>query len=252
VITTPARAAGLDHRLGHILEGYDADIVLWDSHPLTLGATPKQVWIDGIPQIDDPKTVGGKGEAWQRAPLTPDWSKEIKKTLDYDGLPPLEADSGKRVQGEKVVFGNVCEVWMRDSTAGAKGVKNVLGGVKREGASAWERERKNSTIVLINGKIICVSPPPSSPVVFATSTDCLSSLSPSETHTLIDLKCGSLSIGLTTWGSALGLAEIEAEGSTTDGPVFAPLWNNIPKIYNDTGGAANAEDGLMFGGRDTL
>ncbi|KAI0710537.1 hypothetical protein C8Q76DRAFT_858520 [Earliella scabrosa] len=31
---------------------YDADIVLWDSHPLALGATPQQVWIDGVAQIN--------------------------------------------------------------------------------------------------------------------------------------------------------------------------------------------------------
>ena len=27
-------------------------IVIWDSHPLALGATPRQVYIDGIPQLE--------------------------------------------------------------------------------------------------------------------------------------------------------------------------------------------------------
>ncbi|QRW21800.1 amidohydrolase family protein [Rhizoctonia solani] len=52
--STPAQIAGYSHRLGYIKQGYDADIVIWDSHPLSLGATPQQVYIDGSPQLDEP------------------------------------------------------------------------------------------------------------------------------------------------------------------------------------------------------
>ena len=34
VTTTPATAAGLSHRIGHLREGSDADVVLWDTHTL--------------------------------------------------------------------------------------------------------------------------------------------------------------------------------------------------------------------------
>lgn len=47
VTSTPARALGLDHRIGHIRPGYDADLVVWDAHPLATGATPLQVVVDG-------------------------------------------------------------------------------------------------------------------------------------------------------------------------------------------------------------
>lgn len=47
VTSTPARALGLDHRIGYIRPGYDADLVVWDAHPLAVGATPLQVVIDG-------------------------------------------------------------------------------------------------------------------------------------------------------------------------------------------------------------
>ena len=33
------------------------DIVIWDSHPLALGATPRQVYIDGIPQLENPQEL---------------------------------------------------------------------------------------------------------------------------------------------------------------------------------------------------
>jgi hypothetical protein len=38
---------GLDHRIGKIESGYDADIVIWDRHPLSLGAAPRAVYIEG-------------------------------------------------------------------------------------------------------------------------------------------------------------------------------------------------------------
>lgn len=37
VTTIPADLSGLDYRIGYLRKGYDADVVMWDSHPLTLG-----------------------------------------------------------------------------------------------------------------------------------------------------------------------------------------------------------------------
>src|ERR1700734_3270270 len=50
--SVPAKALGMGHRVGYARVGYDADIVLWDSHPLALGAAPIQVFIDGIGLFD--------------------------------------------------------------------------------------------------------------------------------------------------------------------------------------------------------
>ncbi|KAI9282649.1 hypothetical protein BY458DRAFT_496867 [Sporodiniella umbellata] len=52
VTSVPAHAIGLGHRVGSLKVGYDADIVIWDREPLELGASPLQVFIDGIPQFD--------------------------------------------------------------------------------------------------------------------------------------------------------------------------------------------------------
>ena len=57
-----------------------ADIVLWDSHPLALGATPQQVWIDGVAQINAPHLLT-KPEAFQELPKTPNFDKEREQTL---------------------------------------------------------------------------------------------------------------------------------------------------------------------------
>lgn len=54
VTSAPAELLGLGERIGKVKEGFDADIVLWDSDPLSVGAAPQQLWIDGIPQFNDP------------------------------------------------------------------------------------------------------------------------------------------------------------------------------------------------------
>lgn len=54
VTTAPAERLGLGDRLGKIKPGFDADVVVWDSDPLSVGAAPVQVWIDGNAQFDQP------------------------------------------------------------------------------------------------------------------------------------------------------------------------------------------------------
>jgi imidazolonepropionase-like amidohydrolase len=54
VTTAPAERLGLSQRLGKVKPGFDADIVVWDSDPLSVGAAPVQVWIDGTAQFEDP------------------------------------------------------------------------------------------------------------------------------------------------------------------------------------------------------
>ncbi|ROW07909.1 hypothetical protein VMCG_03446 [Cytospora schulzeri] len=70
VTTEPADLLGLGQRLGKIKPGYDADIVVWDSDPLSVGASPLQVWIDGTAQYEDPVEL----KKPLTAPMTPDLS----------------------------------------------------------------------------------------------------------------------------------------------------------------------------------
>jgi hypothetical protein len=222
--TEPAIALGLDHRIGSVSEGYDADLVIWDSHPLALGATPKQVFIDGIAQLEDPKFLTEKGPEFQRQPWTPSWDDEIKKTLKYDGLPPLR--SGKKLRN--VEFLNVASLWQRQGV----NVVNSLG--------VSQLTPTNHTVVVSEGKVSCVG----------QVGDCASFRSLE--HEVIDLKGGSLSIGVTTFGSPLGLSEISSELAASDGERYQPLDADAPAILNGQAGAIAAVDGLQFEGRDTL
>lgn len=47
VTINPAIQLGIDHRTGSIEEGKDADLVVWDEHPLSVYAVPLMTFIDG-------------------------------------------------------------------------------------------------------------------------------------------------------------------------------------------------------------
>jgi imidazolonepropionase-like amidohydrolase len=53
VTINAAKGLRLGHRIGALKPGYDADIVLFDRHPLLLGARPDKVFIDGQLMIDN-------------------------------------------------------------------------------------------------------------------------------------------------------------------------------------------------------
>ncbi|ATY61083.1 carbohydrate esterase family 9 [Cordyceps militaris] len=54
VTSAPAELLGLGRRLGKVKAGFDGDLALWDSDPLSVGAAPVQVWIDGVAQFAKP------------------------------------------------------------------------------------------------------------------------------------------------------------------------------------------------------
>jgi imidazolonepropionase-like amidohydrolase len=107
VTTTPAKSIGLDHRMGYIRPGYDADIVVWDSFPLALGATPKQTYIDGIPQIINPHVTQKPDEA-QKITKSGDYEEETAEALATRGDPDLRP----KKQVEAVIFQDVAALYL--------------------------------------------------------------------------------------------------------------------------------------------
>jgi imidazolonepropionase-like amidohydrolase len=67
---------------------------------------------------------------------------------------------------------------------------------------------------------------------------------------IVDLEGGTVTPGLTSFGTPLGLVEIRLEPSTNDGRVYDPLDGDLPTILGDT--VMRAQDGLMFGGQNLL
>ncbi|KAG8977393.1 hypothetical protein FRC05_001791 [Tulasnella sp. 425] len=226
VTTTPADVAGFGHRLGYVQPGYDADIVVWDSHPLSLGATPQQVFIDGIPQIEKSVKVP-KPEALQQPPKTPNWDKEAKEAVKYRGLPPLKGDNA-----EEVILYNIKSAWERQSSGRFVEVQAEPQVTKDN------RTWYDSIMHFAEGELVCSS--------FRPDLLCLQDRLPDVPK--IDLEGGSVGPGLTSFGGYLGVVEIDQEPSTNDGYSYGPF----DKEFEVVADLSRAVDGLSFEGRDML
>ncbi|THH10380.1 hypothetical protein EW145_g1372 [Phellinidium pouzarii] len=244
VISTPADVMGYDHRIGYIRAGYDAgelrdetcrmrcdeltmpvDIVLWDSHPLQLGATPMQVFIDGIAQLESPYVVE-KSPSLQSIPETPNFDKETKETINHEGLPPLT--SQQIITDAIVAFTNVSNIWLRD---------HDVRQIKELGFAG----DSPGVVVVESGEIICAG----------SAAACALHLTSADVTTF-DLRGGSISPGLVSCGTYLGLQEISMEKSTVDGVVYDGFSEKMPKILGGEDAVIRAADGLMFATRNML
>lgn len=52
VTLNPAKLLHIDHRVGSIKEGKDADLVLWNNHPLSVYSKAEKTYIEGVPYFD--------------------------------------------------------------------------------------------------------------------------------------------------------------------------------------------------------
>jgi len=238
VTTTPATAAGLSHRIGYLREGSDADVVLWDTHPLQLGATPVKVWIDGVIEVpiaiekggsdhSVPVGIGKEHPGWQEVPKVPSWDEERQRAIEWEGLPPL---GGTQLR-DTVVFTNVSELWVKHPEHGI---------VQQFNPGFTKFDPKDQVVVVNSGKVTCVGP----------SGSCAGFVSSDSRHT--NLRGGVISPGLTSFGSTLGLQEIEQDASTGPGQPYDALVRDVPKIVGDIGGVERASDALLFHTRSAL
>lgn len=110
--------------------GYDADIVVFDSHPLSIGATPLQVYIDGRATLDD-ETV-------------------------KDSSAPVLHESEQKPKMRTKLEANVREETCRQMAYG----KMVITGITKSYlGDAGPSSTGNLTLVLDNGKAICFDSP---------------------------------------------------------------------------------------------
>lgn len=116
--SAPAELLGFGERLGKIKPGFDADVVVWDSDPLSLGAAPVQVWIDGAPQFQDPVEL--------KKPITSPIKPDIALAETHEDIESI---------GD-VVF---------------TGVTNI----RMPGLSSSSEMKGPATVVVSEGKIVC-------------------------------------------------------------------------------------------------
>ncbi|KAI1206475.1 composite domain of metallo-dependent hydrolase [Annulohypoxylon truncatum] len=179
IIGHPARLIGLDNRLGFVRPGYDADLVVWDRHLLQVGATPLEVYIDGV-------SVARASESVWKASESAAFTKEAPPSRS-DDIPGNECKSG---QSDIVVHG------LKVSFIGDDGIRSE------------EPETGNVTVVVREGRIVCVG-----------GSKCETSAKQAVEDSIpsIDLQDGYMLPGLTIVTRQHGLTEMHQEPSTSDG-----------------------------------
>ncbi len=91
VTINPAKLLHIDHRVGSIKEGKDADLVLWNEHPLSVYAKPIKTLIEGATYFDLEKDLQ------QRKAVEKERGTLIQMMLkEKDGGSTMQAPNGKK------------------------------------------------------------------------------------------------------------------------------------------------------------
>lgn len=197
ITSIPAKAIDLDFRVGYLRPGYDADITVWNTHPLNLGATPLQVFIDGQPQLDQKMVEKSMGTSFT-ASEAEETKSNIKPQMRYEPEAEHREDFCSRAtkDGQNFIITGI--------------QKAFLDNYPELSVSAEEASNGPLDLVISDGSVLCLG----SRTSCATQS---SELKASGNAVEIDLQNGHLFPGLTAVTSTLGVQEIAALPSTGDG-----------------------------------
>ncbi|RUS35081.1 hypothetical protein BC938DRAFT_476063 [Jimgerdemannia flammicorona] len=251
VTSVPARAMGLDHRIGHLRLGYDADVVIWENHPLTLGARPAQVVVDGV-ELDfeedlltkQARKVLGEEDENEKAnkeeikPMAKLEKHDHEMTASVNGA-PVDARQACSGETDTFVIRNIGKLFLSQdrvfSAADVKGKEIVVivyhGKLRCAGTDCREKGEwpEGPVFDLQHGYVL--------PVGFSNpGVEFLSS-------SFLSVKKHVVELGLISTGARIGLIEIESESSAIDGFV-----SNNPNDPDLEKSVVRAVDGLKFGG----
>jgi hypothetical protein len=189
VTSAPAERLGLGQRLGKVKAGFDADIVVWDSDPLSLGAAPVQVWIDGTAQYEHPFEL----------------NKSFRGTITPDPNLATIVEDPTVLHGDVIFTGITKLLIPNDSNSNLPitSPANVLPAT--------------FNLTISEGRITCLGICPLPP----NTTD---TASIKATTRIIPLRNGHVTAAFTAIGSTLGLNSIDDDRTATDngaGPTFS-------------------------------
>ncbi|RCH89871.1 hypothetical protein CU098_001242, partial [Rhizopus stolonifer] len=225
--SVPANSLRLGHRIGSLEVGKDADIVIWERHPLRLGARPKHVFIDGT-ELDFKAS-------WTKTLIEQDTISEEQTIAEYHGpeerhLLPSFSNNTMHLEdhglNNPTTFQEAC----------AKNVDSyVLRNISRIYANATqllEADRKELYMVVNKGEITCLG----------TECDREQVHWPSNSP-IFEMNGAVIIPGIISMGVSLGLSEIQSEEATQDGEANNDISDN--DLYKKI---VRAADGLKLNG----
>ncbi|OHE93789.1 hypothetical protein CORC01_10915 [Colletotrichum orchidophilum] len=196
VTSIPAKAIDLGYRVGYARPGYDADLVVWDAHPLSIGATPLQVYIDGNPQLQHHIVQESMGKTFNEAsaeealPVKPNMRTELQSEK-------REAFCSKTNKAKaNFVINGITSTFLENHPQVPTVFRDVSG--------------ENFTLVINSGTVACLSTP-------ENCSSAVAKVSSQSDVTTLDLSNGHVLPGLTALTASLGVVEIATEDSTGDG-----------------------------------
>ncbi|KAK8058985.1 hypothetical protein PG994_009433 [Apiospora phragmitis] len=194
----PAKAIDVAHRVGYLRKGYDADIAVWDSHPLSIGATPQQVFIDGVATLksEDVEKATGSSMEVHAAPLAP---------VDVPQMPIRKSEreakdfcTSAKKESRSFVIQGIRESFLDNYPQLSRGVSP-------------SGEVGNLTLVIDKGQLSCLD-------THDTCKTAVASVATAEDRPMhVQLQNGHLLPGLTALADLIGLKEIAAQESTGNG-----------------------------------
>lgn len=205
VTSVPAASLEIDDRVGYVRSGYDADVVVWDSHPLSIGAIPKQVFIDGVATLDPAKVEASSAHvvvAQGADAHTGAGKPAMRATIARDEREKVCSESRDEARG--FVISGITRSFLDDFPE-----------LLTHGVGGAQSAQDNLTMVITDGKVACLG----------TGADCSAAATTlrgtyDDDHvTSIELQNGHLSRGLIAVTSSLGIAEISMIPATGDGIV---------------------------------
>jgi adenine deaminase len=93
ITINPARQLELDDRIGSIEPGKDADLVLFDKHPLSSFAKVQKVFIDGVEYFDRDRDLSERRERAKPRPQPAPESKPVAPELETAPAKPVPPPS---------------------------------------------------------------------------------------------------------------------------------------------------------------
>ncbi|KAI9228895.1 MAG: hypothetical protein DHS80DRAFT_14802 [Piptocephalis tieghemiana] len=230
ITSIPASSMGLGDRLGRLLPGYDADLVIWDHHPLSLGTRPLQVIVDGQIQLDALDDLSIYPHPYQEGKGKEDEKERRKEGEEEEKGEKKNHGKDDKAHSEDITITN-------PSPSSFHAIEMNLGRIIQGQGSSWsasEEEKKGKELILVveNNRILCIGP------------DC-DQAARQHPGDIYDMRKAWLIPGLVLTGVPLGLREIEQEDSTGDGEGSGDIpWEGGPTTPPIT----YAADGIGFGG----
>ncbi|TPX18953.1 uncharacterized protein E0L32_011346 [Thyridium curvatum] len=190
VMAVPARLMGMDNRIGFIRPGYDADLVVWDRHPLRVGAAPLEVFIDGS------SVVRASSDLWRRS-------------QDFvTDAPPSRPEAEIKTPVSPVGHADVV-------------LKGIVSSFVGKGGKRGEEIRgSDMTAVIRDGNLVCIGE--------TGCTDAAAEATLAGAP-VVQVNNGVVIPGLTIVTRQHGLVEMALEPSTGDGASSGANFDNPPE-----------------------